>query len=1238
MKKILGLDLGVSSIGWALVEYDSDSTKKIIDLGVKIVPLSPDDKTEFEQGNAITKNQKRSVKKTIRRGLDRYQLRRAALIKLLKEKEMMPSKAEVLEITPLALWESRARAATEKVSLTELGRVWLHLNQRRGYQSLGKDEDNDKELGDYLKQVTGRHQLILEQGITTGQYFARNLKADMYYRIREQVFPRAAYKEEFDAIWNTQSQHYPELLTEGLKKKVKDEIIYYQRNLKSKKDQVSFCDFEIASRQTPEGKTILAGPRVAPRSSPLFQVCKLWESINTLEIRNKRNYAETFQPTQEQKQAIFKVLDNEGLIKQPKLFEILGISRQQGYYTQQNVTQKGIQGNLTKAEFIKVLGANHPALQFDLKLTNRVDTQTGEELQDALVDAGFENQPLYRLWHIAYSIKDKKDCARKLVSEFGISEKQALQIASLDLTKAGFSNKSAKAIRKILPHLIKGDVYSVACEKAGYNHSNSITKAENEERVLKPALTLLGKNSLRQPIVEKILNQMIQVVNALIAKHSLNDGKPENELSEVRIELARELKQSKEERNKAYIGINKAERLKKDYEKMLLEHEHFQKKSVSKRDLERYRLWLEMGGVSPYEPQKLISISELFSGAYDIEHILPRSLHFDNSFSNKTLCKREYNSGEFAKNKHTAFDYMRLKRSEADLEAYLNLTEELYKNGKISKTKYENLRRSESQIPKDFIARQLNETRYITRKATELLKEVSRSQVLTIGSITDKLKEVWGWNDVLQDLNLPKYREAGLTEWKEFIINGQVHKKEVIKDWTKRADHRHHAIDALVVAFTGRGIVQRINTLYSEEGRQQMFEEVKNESFKDKLSLLDKHLIMKKPLSTKVVSEKAAETLISYKTGKKVASLSVRKVKKGGKKQIVQRGIIEPRGPLSEETVYGKIKRKIIREVKLGPDFNQVNDIVNPAVKEAVLERLSRFGNNPKEAFRDLKKNPISNAEQPDQPLLKVAIKDYAEEYVVRYSVSSITPKDLPNVVDQGVARALSDHFDKFGGDPKKAFKDLNAYPVWLNKEKGIKVKSVRCYTGLAAASIAPIKVFDTGWDLHFEKYVKPGNNHHVAIYQDADGKLQEHVATFWHTVERKKFGFPSVIENPKEVWDRILTRSDEDQLPESFLECLPKDDWTYVTSMQQNELFVWGLTKEEIEKALAEKDYKTLAPLIFRVRKLTKGSYWLNQQYETEPRESLTDKKAGRCIQASLGSFRGIKVRVSVLGELRLV
>src|SRR6185437_7842311 len=108
-----------------------------------------------------------------------------------------------------------------------------------------------------------------------------------------------------------------------------------------------------------------------------------------------------------------------------------------------------------------------------------------------------------------------------------------------------------------------------------------------------------------------------------------------------------------------YINNNKRERENKKIEEELLEHEHFKnKRGVSKRNIDRYRLWKEFGGVSPYEPGKIINLTELYSGHYDIEHIIPLGLRFDDSFSNKTLCPRGFNSGENAKNRTTAYDYM----------------------------------------------------------------------------------------------------------------------------------------------------------------------------------------------------------------------------------------------------------------------------------------------------------------------------------------------------------------------------------------------------------------------------------------------------------------------------------------------------------------------------------------------------------------------------------------------------
>src|SRR5262249_8737882 len=143
-------------------------------------------------------------------------------------------------------------------------------------------------------------------------------------------FPRAAYVEEFDRIWKVQQVHYSSLLTDALFQKVRNEIIYYQRRLKSQKGLVNICEFEGREYADKDGKTVFGGPKVAPRSSPLFQVEKIWESINTITIKSKRG--ELFELTAEHRQAIFEYLDNNPNLSQAKLFEILGISTKAGYF------------------------------------------------------------------------------------------------------------------------------------------------------------------------------------------------------------------------------------------------------------------------------------------------------------------------------------------------------------------------------------------------------------------------------------------------------------------------------------------------------------------------------------------------------------------------------------------------------------------------------------------------------------------------------------------------------------------------------------------------------------------------------------------------------------------------------------------------------------------------------------------------------------------------------------------
>lgn len=1142
MKKILGLDLGTTSIGWALIE-ELENKSSIIDLGVRIIPLTTDEKSEFSAGNAISKNQDRTTKRTQRKGYDRYQLRRTFLTKILNVLEMIPNE-EFFKLNALELYGLRNKAVKEQISLMELGRIFLHLNQKRGYKSSLKEENAvNKKEGDYVAAVKSRFNTIKDRGITVGQFFYEGLLTDIHYRIKEQIFPREAYIEEFDIIWNKQKSFYSEILTDDNFKKIRDEIIYYQRPLKSQKGLVSLCEFEGKFRKNKEGKSVFVGPKVAPRSSPLFQVSKIWESINTIKLKGKRG--QEYEITLAQKNELFNYLDNNEKLSEAELFKILKLNKEDGF-AGNSMTKNGIKGNETKAAINKIIKGLPNAknlLKFELKEnTKYIDYSTGEETERFMIDASFEKEPLYQLWHCIYSISNDNDLINALETKFNIPKEEAKQLAKLDLTKQGFSGKSAKVIRKTLPFLQSGFMYSYAMEYAGYNHSNSLTKAQNEARTLLDKLPQLQKNSLRQPVVEKILNQMINVVNAIITEY----GKPD----EIRVELARELKSSKDERNKAdknnraREADNKkiAERLENDYGV-----------KANKRNIDKYKMYMELDGISLYTGKKVELAAFLRGNQVDVEHILPKSRIFDDSLQNKTICEQQENRN---KGNMTAYDYMQTK-SENDFSDYIERVESLFKLRKISKAKRDKLLTPASKIPDDFIERQLRQTQYIAKKSTELLKEVCYNVWATSGQVTDYLRHQWGWDEVLMNLKIEMYKSKGFTdliETYEVQDNGQVKTKERIKGWTKRDDHRHHAIDALTIACTKQGIIQRLNKLNQEVIKREG--ETKTDALKAETSLKD-FIISQKPFTTKQVEDKAANILISFKAGKKAASTGTRKVKINGKKQIVQKGIIIPRGALSEESIYGKIKT-IEKNVPINKLFENPETIVKHNIKMLVYNRLNEHQGDMKKAITSLKKTSIFLDEATQLMLTYASV--YKEEFVIKYNVNTIQQKDLQFVVDEKVKKILKLRLAEFNNNSKEAFKDLETNPVWFNKEKGIKIKTVRLKTGLG--NLVPLHASTNGKTHGITKesnqlldYVKPGNNHHLSIFEDENGKYHDLMTTFWEAVERKKQGLPIIrTEHP--------------------------EGYKFIMSLQQNEMVTFNTT-ENINDSISNK--------LYRVQKMTK-------------------------------------------------
>ena len=516
-------------------------------------------------------------------------------------------------------WRSRAisqQLEKEQVAyvLTEINN---NLNNSSGY--LGAISDRSKEL--YFNKET------------VGQYLYNQLKKNPHTRLKSQVFYRQDYMDEFEAIWKEQSKHHKEL-TDKLKSEIRDITIFYQRKLKSQKGLISLCEFENREIEVNcKKKTI--GLKVAPKSSPLFQEFKIWQVLNNVLIKKKGSKkrvakattdsenedAEIFAFDLEAKQTLFNELNLKGNLKAAKIIELLGYKP-----SDWELNYSEIEGNRTnKALFeayLKILDLEG----YDVKDLLKVKSNKDEvELEDLNVPASaikemvkstfeilnintevlefnadidgkaYEEQKSYQLWHLLHSYEgdDSQSGNEKLyelmAKKFRFKREYSQLLANITLSD-DYGNLSTKAMRKIYP-FIKEHKYSEACELAGYRHSAlSLTKEELANRQLKDKLDLLRKNSLRNPVVEKILNQMVNVVNTLLETNRAKD--PNFKFDEIRIELARELKKNAKERAEMTSNINASKLVHEKIIKLL--QTEFGVKNPSRNDIIRYKLYEEL--------------------------------------------------------------------------------------------------------------------------------------------------------------------------------------------------------------------------------------------------------------------------------------------------------------------------------------------------------------------------------------------------------------------------------------------------------------------------------------------------------------------------------------------------------------------------------------------------------------------------------------------------------------------
>ncbi|WP_414654272.1 type II CRISPR RNA-guided endonuclease Cas9 [Flavobacterium sp. UBA4197] len=925
MTKILGLDLGTNSIGWAVVD---DQQNEIADIGTRIFPMGVENLGDGDR--EMSKNAARTGARGIRRQFFRRRLRKKILLKALSENRMCPmtdadfedwKKTKQFPSEKLTDWfvlnpyELRQKAVNEKISLEELGRILYHLIQRRGFLSNSRKGGSDD--GAIFKGNVKEGKIGIEdtlesiEGKTLGGYlyeiYPKENQPFQYglERIRNRYTTRKMYVDEFELIWNKQAQFHTDLnedlktLFGGRKQEgyKEDGILFHQRPLRSQKHLVGNCSFEPAKTK-------------CPLSAVPVEQFRVWQWVNTIEYNGKKI-------TQQEKEKIVTFL-----------------------YANEKPEFKKIR---------KVIEKESAEFKFNYKDDDKIaGTHTISNLSNKKFFGKkwfeFSDKEQEDIWHVLYFFDSKSNLKEYAIKNWKFTEEQANNISRFNV-KDGYASLSRKAINNILPFLQQGYTYDVAVVMAGIknvfgakwqndtpeNNVKQLTLIDNIEGIIRAKISGgfidtvkdllrkdfgLGDNELkklyhhsaaitvtqileklpvgkaadkaiqavRNPIVITALFELRKLVNELIDKHGAIDA--------IKIEMARDLKISKSQRNKIR---REQKRLERENDRIRQEVEKYTR--VTQDNILKFKLWEECKKTCPYTGVT-IPVNKLFTGEIQIEHIHPWSRSLNDSFNNKTLCWADEN-----RKKGDRSPYEFYGNDEANWSAIKERALKLFSDTKEYPNAYQKFKRFVQQkFDDDFTSRQLNDTRYISKEAKNYLAQICKNVMVSPGQMTANLRQKWGLNTVLNDANA-KTRE----------------------------DHRHHAIDALVMACSKISYLQELSK-WNRHNR--------NYDLKD----------FPLPWETfRYDAEKAIEKiLVSHKKTSNAITVRTHKVEKNGK--TYKNVGVAARGQLHKETVFGKRKfngeeafhvRKPIDNLETA---KQIDKVVDETIRSLILKRINELG------------------------------------------------------------------------------------------------------------------------------------------------------------------------------------------------------------------------------------------------------------------------------------------------------
>ena len=1000
-------------------------------------------------------------------------------------------------------------------------------------------------------------------GKTVGAYIYDTLLQMPKQKIRGKLvrtIERKYYKDELRRILEKQKEYHPEFQDRALYKACLeelypqneahrhllsardlvclfvDDILFYQRPLKSKKSFIADCPYEehvYVDKET--GEIRRSGVKCIAKSHPLFQEFRLWQFLSNLRIYQREKNVEgklrmdvdvtsEFLRDENDYAALFDWLNRQKSIKQDSflkcpLFELK--KNEAGKYRWNYVEDKTYPGNETRA---LILG----------------------RLEKAGIAADFlTREKEEALWHILYSVSGKEELKKALCSfagKQGLDEKPFVEVfQSMPPFDKDYGSYSAKAIKKLLPLMRMGKYWNEEdIDEQTRSRIDKITSGECDEsirmRVREKAIHLADvssfrglplwlacyvvydrhseakeiqkwekpsdiddylkkfkQHSLRNPIVEQVVLETLRTVRDI--------WKQVGRIDEIHVELGREMKNPSEKRKKMAQQMQENENTNLRIKALLTEfmnpefeienvrpyspgqqdllriyedgvlnsvevpdeitaiikkfNESDAKKRPSTSEVLRYKLWLEQKYRSPYTGE-MIPLGKLFTPAYEIEHVIPQARYFDDSFSNKVICETEVNK---LKSNMLGYEFINKHHGEKvqltggkcveifSIESYEQFVKDNYSRNPSKKKKL-----LMEDIPEQFIARQLNDSRYISKLVKSLLsnivreegeqEEMSKNVIVCTGSVTDRLKKDWGINDVWNGIILPRFKRLNeLTGSDRFTSSNASGNEipamplELQKGFSKkRIDHRHHAMDAIVIACASRNIVNYLNNESASKNAKISRYDLQR-LLCDKQKTDDKgnyRWLIKKPWDTftQDVSAALQDIVVSFKQNLRVINKTTNHYQhyENGKKAMIPQVKGDSwaiRKPMHKETVFGEVNLRDTKEVSLKEALKNPKAVVDKDLKKKLKELLVLGWDE-----KQIKKYFEGNKDVwQDVDWKKIKVYYFSKETKERFFAvrkpldASFDEKKIKgSVTDTGIRNILLRHLEAKGNDAESAF------------------------------------------------------------------------------------------------------------------------------------------------------------------------------------------------------------------------